>query len=654
MKTQNIDQSKDGAKQATLNKTKQKTQDKPQGKKLLSEFKTLRPYFSRYTKKYAAGFLCLFIVDAAQLIIPQLTKQAINLIVSGDFIWKKVLFLCLCMVGTMAIISSGRFLWRLFIHGSSRRIESELRQNLFDHLLSLSWDFYQKNKIGDLIARSTNDIGAVRMAIGWGFVAGIDGSVMAIAIIIIILTQAHAVAIFAILPLPFITILIIFFGKAVGKRFKRSQETYSALSDTVQETFAGIRVIKSFVKEPWFLKRFAENNDDYREASMSVVKIHGFFMPMITFLSGFTSLIVILAGGIRVVSGLMSPGELVALFSYVQMLIWPMLGAGFTVNIVQRGAVSLTRINEALKTEPSIQSPPQTERGAPGEGEEAPQAATELSEREAAAVVDASPLPQPIIQIKNLSFAYAGKQILRDISIDIPEGAWLGILGRTGSGKTTLIKTLPRLIDPPAGTVFVKGIDVRCWNLNELRALFGISPQDSFMFSDSIQNNILYGYGNNTNNDSNDSATNANTHGRPDALLQKMIDLAALQKDIDAFSDGINTVIGERGMTLSGGQKQRLAIARAVIAAPQILMLDDSLSAVDAETEKQILRMLEKERGGKSTVIISHRVSAFAKADMVAVFDDGMLVEHGSPRDLLARGGYYAKTAELQRLGLGD
>ncbi|MDR0383180.1 MAG: ABC transporter ATP-binding protein, partial [Spirochaetaceae bacterium] len=252
---------------------------------MLNEFKTLKPFFYKYRFRYIAGFICLFTVDAAQLLIPQFTKNAINLISRDSFVWTDVLKFCLAMIAAMSVISFGRFLWRLFIHGSSRRIESELRQKLFDHLLGLSWDFFQKNKIGDLITRSTSDLGAVRMAIGWGLVAGLDGSVMALSIIIIIFVQDAGTALFAVMPLPFITALIIFFGRAVGKRFKRAQEANSALSETVQETFAGIRVVKSFVKEAWFIKRFAENNEDYRDANMAVVKLHGFFMPLISFLA---------------------------------------------------------------------------------------------------------------------------------------------------------------------------------------------------------------------------------------------------------------------------------------------------------------------------------------------------------------------------------
>jgi ATP-binding cassette subfamily B protein len=601
---------------------------------ILNEFKTLKPFFYKYRFRYIAGFVCLFTVDAAQLLIPQFTKNAINLIAQDSFVWTDVLKFCLAMIAAMAVISFGRFLWRLFIHGSSRRIEAELRQKLFDHLLTLSWDFYQKNKIGDLITRSTSDLGAVRMAIGWGLVAGLDGSVMALSIIVIIFAQNAGTALFAVLPLPFITILIIFFGRAAGKRFKRAQETNSALSETVQETFAGIRVVKSFVKEAWFIKRFAENNDDYREANMAVVKLQGFFMPLISFLAGFTSLIVIFAGGRRVVLGLMTPGDLVALFSYMNMLIWPMLGAGFTVNLVQRGAVSLKRINEVLNTPPSI-SPPAGSLLASGREKGVLYVRTPLP----AVPAGSSLAPQrgtktPVIEIKNLSFGYGGdKNVLRNISLAVEEGVSLGILGRTGAGKSTLAKLLPRMLDPPRGTVFVEGRDVRDWDTGALRAMFGVSPQDSFVFSDSIKNNIVYGL-----------------DGADEALVKTVCDTAALDRDLDIFADNIETLIGERGLTLSGGQKQRLAIARAVIMSPRILILDDSLSAVDAETEKRIVKNLSRARKNKTTIIISHRVSAFANVDYAAVLDGGALTEYGPPATLVNAGGYYAKTAVLQQL----
>ncbi|MDR2111041.1 MAG: ABC transporter ATP-binding protein, partial [Spirochaetaceae bacterium] len=348
----------------------------------LKEFKTLFLYFRRYRLSYLWGFLCLVITDAAQMAIPQFVRAAVDLIASGRFNWYAVLGLGGGMVAIMALLSGGRFLWRYFIHGSSRHIEAELRERLFAHLLTLSYDFYQKNKIGDLMARATNDLNAVRQAISMGLVAFVDGTMMAAAILVIIFFQDAETALPAVIPLPLITVLILLFGNVVGKRFRRAQETYSRMSDTVQETFAGIRVIRSFVKEWWFIKKFADTNDDYREANMALVKLFGIFFPLISFLSGITTLIVLLVGGGRVVTGLMSPGDLVALFSYLQLLIWPLMGTGFMVNMIQRGAVSLARINEVLGTEPSIRSP------------ESPGQAPELA-------------GETIVELRHLSFSYA-------------------------------------------------------------------------------------------------------------------------------------------------------------------------------------------------------------------------------------------------------
>jgi ATP-binding cassette subfamily B protein len=572
------------------------------------ESATLYPYIYKYRLQYGLGFLCLLLVDGAQILIPQFVKRAINIISGGDFIIRDVLVPCAAMVGTMLLIAGGRFFWRYFIHGSSRRIEAELRENFFTHLLTLNGDFYEKYKIGDLLARSTNDMGAVRMAIGWGLVAGVDGLIMTSAILIIMFVESAPTAIFAVLPLPLITILMICFGKLLGKRFKRAQENYSALSDTVQETFAGIHVVKSFVQESFFIKKFAQNNEDYKKANMAVVKLHGGFFPFVTFLAGLTTLTALLAGGRYVVLGLMSAGSLVALLSYIQMLIWPLLGAGFTVNMLQRGMVSLRRINEVLRTPPSIRNENNT-------------AIHTLSNA-------------PLIELRNLSFAYKdGKNILENINITIEEGSHLGIFGRTGCGKSTLIKMLPRILDPPRGTIFIKGVDARDWDLHSLRALFGLSPQDSQLFSDTIENNIAYGL---------------DEWALPDVL--RIADLACLTRDLQNFNDGPGTLVGERGITLSGGQKQRITIARAVIIKPEVLILDDSFSALDAETEKKILSFINEERKGKTTIIISHRTFAFIASDNVAVLEDGKIVEYGAPSVLQAGDGYYAKIARLQQL----
>ncbi|GAB6391801.1 MAG: ABC-type multidrug/protein/lipid transport system, ATPase component [Treponematales bacterium] len=636
----------------------------------LKEYRTLLPYLARYRGRYALGLLCLVIVDGAQMLIPQFMARAVDIIASGVFAFRGILTLCAAMTLLMLVISMGRFAWRYFIHGSSRRIEAEMRERLFSHLLSLSYDFYQKNKTGDLMARASNDLNAVRVSIAMGFVALVDGTVMAAAILAIIFIQDAATAALAVIPLPLITILILLFGRAISKRFLRVQETYSRLSDTVQETFAGIRVIKSFVTEWWFVNKFADNNNDYREANMAMVKLFGFFFPFVTFLSGLTVLIVLVAGGAQVITGGMSPGALVALFRYLQMLVWPLMGAGFMVNMIQRGAVALRRINEVMETEPSIKSG--SVKGEGGSLPLAPNLREQSSLRFSATPSPRglrplkplrwgdtpqtpsplrgdplnAPRPSPVIETRGLSFTYpGGARALDGVTLAVNEGAALGILGRTGSGKSTLVKAFARMIDPPPDTVFVKGVEISGWDLRELRRLFGFTPQDSYLFSDTLRANIRYGL---KDDDGGDGALS----------FERATAIAALDRDLPAFASGWETLIGERGLTLSGGQKQRAAIARSVIGLPEILVLDDSLSAVDAETEKRILTAFFAERKRQAAagrpltlIIISHRVSALEHADKVIVLDSGRVIEEGTPEELAALKGFYARTAALQRLG---
>jgi ATP-binding cassette, subfamily B, multidrug efflux pump len=585
----------------------------------LKEYKALFPYLSRYKVQYITGVIFLIIVDAAQIAIPQFIRRAIDLISSGTFQWRQILILSLWMVGIMAVVSLGRFLWRYFISGSSRRIETELREALYEHLQKLSWDFYQKNKIGDLMARSINDLQAVRMSIGMGVVALFDFVFMATSILIIIFIQDARSALVSIIPLPLVTVLILLFGGLVGKKFFAVQSAYSKVSDNAQETFAGISVIKSFVKEWWFIKKFADSNDDYQKANMELVRLFGFFFPFITFLSGLTVLIMLGIGGLRVINGLMTPGSLVAMFRYLSMLIWPLMGAGFMVNMIQRGAVSLGRINEVLNTTPSIRD---------GENTLTAQSTQEV----------------PSIEISNLEFSYREEEtVLKGINLKIERGQWLGIMGRTGSGKTTLIKTFMRMIDPPRGSVRIFGVDALDWSLEELRKLFAVSPQDSYLFSDTIANNIAYGL-----DDSQFSTPDAK-----EAVIDNAISFASLNKDLDLFRDGKNTLVGERGLTLSGGQKQRTAIARAAIMDSEFLILDDSLSAVDNETELKILEALRRERKGRTTIIISHRVSSLKYADNVLVLDRGKILEYGSPSNLVTEGGFYSRMAAFQKLESG-
>jgi ATP-binding cassette subfamily B protein len=578
---------------------------------MLREYGTVLPYLRQYRGKYVAGALCLVVVDGAQLVMPQLIKRAVDLVSSGAFAMGEVLKVSAGMLLVALVISAMRFLWRYFIHGSSRRIEAAMRDALFARLMDLSAGYFQANKTGDLMARATNDLGNVRQALGMGFVTLFDGVFMTVAILVTMFAQSPRVALLTIAPLPIITILILLFGGVVGKRFQRVQELYSRLSEIAQETMSGIRVVKSFVKEDRFASDFSEANDRYGAASLSVAKAFGFFFPLIAFLSGLTTVILILAGGSAVIGNAMSAGEIVAMLAYLQMLIWPMISAGFTVNMLQRGAASLARVNEVLGAEPEIASAP---GAVPG-------------------------IPAGSVELRGLTFSYPGSAApaLSGLSLSLPEGSTLGILGRVGSGKSTLLKLLPRLLEPPEGSLLVGGEDVRSRDLRDLRRAFGFVPQESFLFSDTVAANVRF--------------------GAPDIgedRFRRVVEVAALSRDVELFPEGWDTLVGERGLTLSGGQKQRVAIARALAVDPAILVLDDALSAVDAETEKAILAGLIEEREGRTNVIVSHRVSTLRYADFIIVLDGGRIAQRGTHAELLAqREGFYAEMARLQELEAG-
>ncbi len=580
---------------------------------MLREFRTLLPYLKKYTFNYLFGLIFLVTVDAAQLLIPQFVRLAVDDLSLGRT--GEIPRLALSIVGVAAVVAAGRFLWRYFLHGAARRIEVELRDRLFDHFMVLPPGFYQRNKIGDLMARSTNDLHAIRMASSMGLVTFVDGIFMSAAILVIMTARNPRITMYTILPLIPITALILVFGKMVGARFKEVQELYSKLSDVVQETMTGIRVVKSFVKEDVFASRFSAANDQYRDASMGLAKIFGFFFPFISFLSGLTTLILLWAGGGAVIENRMSPGDITALLAYLEMLIWPMIGAGFTVNMIQRGATSLKRVNEILDEKPEAADHPGTIRTVPS----------------CRGPADGT----PALEYRSVTFSYpeAREPALRDLSLSVAGGTTLGILGRIGSGKSTLLRLLPRTLEPPEGTVYLAGRDVRDYDLETLRRTFGFVPQDTFLFSDTLRANILF--------------------AAPDLspeLFDRVTTISALDRDVKEFPAGWNTVVGEKGLTLSGGQKQRVAIARALAAEPEILVFDDALSAVDTETEERILAALLAWRAGRTNIIISNRVSTLRHADRIAVLDSGRLAQYGTHEELLARTGFYSEIARLQAL----
>lgn len=581
---------------------------------MFKEFITVIPYLKKYKFNYIVGILFLIIIDVAQIFIPQQVKRAVNAIADGGFSMSAILGPALAMVLISLGVSVGRFFWRYFIIGASRRIETEMRDRLFAHLMDISSDFYQENTTGDLMARATNDMNAVRQSMGMGFVSFVDGIFMSSMILIAMISGNPRVALFTILPLPIITILILFFGKLVGVQFKRVQEVFSTLSEIAQESIAGMRVVKAFVKEGYFAGKFSATNDDYRDSVIDLVKTFGLFFPLISFLAGLSTAILLFVGGDSVVRNRMSPGDIIAMISYLEMLIWPLMGAGFTVNLLQRGTASLKRINAILDTKSSIQ--------------------------EDAEAVPLSGVSGSIdLAAQNLEYTYKGaeKPALLGISFELKEGQTLGILGKVGSGKSTLLKLLPRLIDPGPGMLGLGGRDVREYRLKDLRGCFGFVPQVSFLFSDSIKSNLLFG-----------------TPGITQARFDELIRVVALDKDLKLFPAGLETVVGEKGLTLSGGQKQRVALARALAIDPRVLVLDDALSAVDAETEEKILANLLQERKGRTNIIVSHRVSTLRHADRILVLDDGRLSQYGTHEALLAeREGFYARIAGLQELEAG-
>lgn len=574
---------------------------------MLKEYRTLLPYVKQYRRHYLFGVLCLIVTSGGQLFIPRFLGRAVDIIVQGAFDTEEIAGLMGTMLVVSMAIAGGRLGWRYFIHGASRRIEMHLRDRLFSHLLTLSRTFYDRSKTGDLMARATNDMNAIRMAAGMALVAFIDGVFMTLAILVILFSQNARLAALIIIPLPLITVAMILVGTYIGKLFKRVQEGFSDLSDQAQEVLSGMRVVKAFVKETYFLNRFQDANDTYKRRNLKLVRVWGLFFPVVSFLSGVTMLLLLLFGGREVILGELSHGDFVATLSYLEMLIWPMLGAGFVVNMLQRGGASLSRINAILQEEPDIVSPenPITEP------------------------------PRGSLRVSGLNYHYPGASLpsIEGVSFEVAEGETLGILGRTGSGKSTLLNLLPRLLDPPAGSVFLGGKDVRAYDLDVLREAFGVVPQSTFLFSATIEENVSFALSD-----------------QDERLLEEVGDISMIARDIQEFSGGWKTTVGERGLTLSGGQKQRVAIARALAKNPEVLIFDDALSAVDTETEEQILSKLLEFRRGRTNLIVSHRVSTLRHADKVVVFDRGNMVQSGTHEELAEEEGLYRDIYQLQQL----
>jgi len=561
-------------------------------------------YLWRYRFRFLLGIGALFIVDGAQLLVPLIIRQAVDELSAG--IGTGLQRYALYILGLAAVILVLRFLWRLFIFGGARLIERDLRERLYTHLLTLSPQFYRRTKTGDLMAHANNDVEAVRRACGVGLLALADAMVMVSFSLAILLTINPKLTVYAFIPFPFITAVALGFGRVIHRRFQAVQEAFSLLTEKVRESIAGIKVIKSFAQEEGAGRDFSRTNQTFVERNMRLVKIWGLFDPLIALLAGLSIGIVLWLGGRAVILERITLGDFVAFTAYLGMLTWPMMALGWVVNLLQRGAASMERIKRLLETEEEIKSP-RRPRPLPGRGR---------------------------VEFRDLTFSYdSGPPALQGIELHIEPGTVLGVVGLTGSGKSTLVELLTRRADPPPGTVLIDGIDIREVDLRELRRLIGMAPQEVFLFSTTIRENIAF--------------------GRPEATEEEIIraaELAGLWEEIQELPAGLETVVGERGLALSGGQRQRVGIARAILRDPKILILDDALSSVDAQVEELILRNLREVLRERTSIIISHRISAVREADQIVVLEQGRITERGSHKELVAAGGLYSRLYRLQQL----
>ena len=566
---------------------------------MFSVLKKLSWFFKEYWKRYVIAISLLILVGILDVVPPKLIGMAIDDIQVGEMsngkIGKYVGYLILIMVFSYGIT----YVWMYKLFGGAFLVERKLRSRFMKHLLKMSPTFYEKNRTGDLMARATNDLKAISITAGFGILTLVDSSVWMLTLIITMgLLISWKLTIAAILPLPIMAYIMQIYGNRIHKRFMEAQDSFGELNDRVLESVAGVRVIRAYVQEEADGRRFHQLTEDVFEKNIKVARIDSLFDPTVKILVGLSYMIGLGYGAYLVFNQAITLGDLVAFNVYLGMLIWPMFAIGELINIMQRGNASLDRVNETLSFQETVENPTQPVK-------------VENPER---------------IDFEKVTFRYPSSKEdnLTNISVQLQKGQTLGIVGKTGSGKTTFIKQLLRQYPLGTGELSISGVPLKEQTLYQVRKWIGYVPQDHVLFSKSVKENILFG---------NSQAT--------EEELEKAIDLSALRKDLEMLPEGLETLVGEKGVALSGGQKQRISIARALIRNPEILILDDSLSAVDAKTEKKIIENIREIRKDKTTIITTHRMSAVQHADQILVLDDGKIIEEGTHEQLLSTDGWY-------------
>ncbi len=561
---------------------------------------TLKKYFVRYKSKLFLGFLFILLSNAGTLYIPLVIKDAINSI-DKTVQPHQLINYALIIVGAALFGGLFRFLIRQTIIVVSREIEYDLRYDFWDHIQKLPLRYFQNNSTGNIMAHATNDVNAVRMFLGPAVMYSTDTTIRLIIIISILVSLNFSMTVYALIPLPFLSYLVFKVGKLIHEKFTLIQEKFSEMTTKAQENFSGIRVIKSYVREKNEIKEFNKLSQDFLSRNMDMVKIQALFQPILFLITGFSIIIVIWVGGGKVIDGSMDLGEITAFLVYLGYLIWPMIALGWVVNIIQQAEASMKRLNKILDEEFEIQDSENTKTNIKTlKGE---------------------------IEFKNVSFRYSENhpEVLKNINLKMPVGTTTAIMAFTGAGKTTMINLIPRLYDVTEGELLIDGQNVKNIPLEVLRKNIGVVQQESFLFSDTLLNNVSYGLREISKN-----------------KVVEASKIAQFDKDVETFTNGYDTIVGERGITLSGGQKQRASLARALAIDPKILILDDSFSAVDTHTEEDILQQLKVFMRDRTSIIISHRISTVQNADKIIVLSNGKIAEEGKHEELVKLGGIYA------------